>query len=112
MRERSIIFNTKFFIIHNLDKNRKERILSELYKAGVEDKDIIFINHPNKNEITYKIARTVNIKFNVHGLILGNRLLLSIHFFSKRIFSNRHTRFVIQFERVNVVLIQQLPGQF
>mgnify|MGYP001174396736 FL=1 len=57
MRERSIIFNTKFFIIHNLDKNRKERILSELYKAGVEDKDIIFINHPNKNEITYKIKK-------------------------------------------------------
>ncbi len=58
MKKNSIKLDTKFYIIHNLDKNRKKRILSELNNAGVDDKDIIFINHPNKNEITYRIKKT------------------------------------------------------
>lgn len=68
MKESSTKLDTKFFIIHNLDKNRKKRILSELNNAGVSDQDIIFINHPNKNEITYQIKKNAVQKNTKQGV--------------------------------------------
>jgi len=47
----------KFYIIHNLDLNRKKNILSELSKSSVSSSDILFINHPNKNELTYELKK-------------------------------------------------------
>ena len=58
----------KFFIIHNLDKNRKKTILHELNKNGVNDENIIFINHPNKNEISYKIKKLAVEKGTRYGI--------------------------------------------
>ena len=49
--------NCKFFIIHNLDPKRKENILKQLRISNIPDKDIFFINHPNKNELTYEIKK-------------------------------------------------------
>jgi len=67
------ILDTKFYVIHNLDKKRKIRILSELKNSGVDDKNIIFINHPNKNEITYQIKKTSvqkNTKQGIEGKVI------------------------------------------
>jgi GR25 family glycosyltransferase involved in LPS biosynthesis len=47
----------KFYVIHNLDKRRKKKILEQLTSNGVATDDIKFINHPNKNELTYEIKK-------------------------------------------------------
>ena len=47
----------KYYVIHNLDKNRYENILYLFSKYGVDLKDVTFINHPNKNELTYEIKK-------------------------------------------------------
>lgn len=49
--------NIRFYIIHNLDKKRKKNILEQLSLNGIASKDIEFINHPNKNELTYEIKK-------------------------------------------------------
>lgn len=49
--------NCKFFIIHNLDPKRKGNILKQLKNSNVPEEDIMFINHPNKNELTYDIKK-------------------------------------------------------
>ena len=50
-------FKCKFYIIHNLNQGRKRTIINQLELNGVDKKDIVFINHPNKNELTYDIKK-------------------------------------------------------
>jgi len=49
--------NLKYYVIHNLEKERYENTLNLLKKYGVDLDDVIFINHPNKNELTYQIKK-------------------------------------------------------
>jgi len=49
--------NIKFFVIHNRDPLRKKVILNELNKNGVANKDIQFVEFPNKEELTYGIKK-------------------------------------------------------
>ena len=50
--------NIKFFVIHNRDPLRKKVILDELNKNGVANKDIQFVEFPNKDELTFAIKKT------------------------------------------------------
>ncbi len=52
----------KFYIIHNLEKDRYENITYLLSKYGVKADDINFINHPNKDELTYEIKQKAVMK--------------------------------------------------
>ena len=52
----------KFYIIHNLEKDRRENITYLLSKYGVKTEDINFINHPNKDELTYEIKEKAVMK--------------------------------------------------
>jgi len=52
----------KFYIIHNLEKDRRENIEYLLSKYGVKTQDINFINHPNKDELTYEIKEKAVMK--------------------------------------------------
>ena len=45
--------NLKYYVIHNLEKERYENTLNLLKKYGVDLDDVTFVNHPNKNELTY-----------------------------------------------------------
>jgi GR25 family glycosyltransferase involved in LPS biosynthesis len=47
----------KYYIIHNLEVARYENTIKLLSKYGVDIKDVTFINHPNKNELTYDIKK-------------------------------------------------------
>jgi len=47
----------KYYVIHNLEKYRKDRITSALTKNGVNMSDVKFINYPNKKDLTYKIKK-------------------------------------------------------
>ena len=58
----------KFFIIHNLDEKRKQVIDRELEKSQIPNEDIIFINHPNKNELTYAIKKNAVQKNTKYGV--------------------------------------------
>jgi len=58
----------KFFIIHNLDQRRKQVIDKELEKSEIPNEDIIFINNPNKNELTYKIKKKAVQKNTKYGV--------------------------------------------
>ena len=44
--------NVKYYIIHNLNPSRKEKMDSLIEKYGIPEDDIKWIIHPNKNEIT------------------------------------------------------------
>lgn len=47
----------KYYVIHNLNPRRKKNIESELISNGVNLDDVTFINHPNKDELTYAIKK-------------------------------------------------------
>jgi len=47
----------KYYVIHNLEKYRKDRITSALVNNGVDMDDVKFINYPNKRDLTYKIKK-------------------------------------------------------
>ena len=47
----------KYYVIHNLNLDRKINIESELIRNGVDLSDVQFINHPNKDELTYQIKK-------------------------------------------------------
>jgi len=49
--------NIKFYVIHNLEKNRYDNTLNLLKNYGVNLDDVMFINNPNKDELTYKIKK-------------------------------------------------------
>lgn len=49
--------NIKYYVIHNLEKGRYENTISLLQKYGVLLEDVTFINHPNKNELSYEIKK-------------------------------------------------------
>ena len=49
--------NFKYYVIHNLENNRYQNTIYLLNKYGVQLKDVTFINHPNKNELTYDIKK-------------------------------------------------------
>ena len=48
----------KYYVIHNLEKYRKDRITSALTSNGVNMDDVTFINYPNKKDLTYKIKKS------------------------------------------------------
>ena len=54
--------NIKYYVIHNLEKSRYENTVSLLQKFGVHLEDVTFINHPNKNELTYEIKKNQSKK--------------------------------------------------
>ena len=46
-----------YYVIHNLEKKRYDNIVSLLKSNGVDSKEVTFINHPNKDELTYEIKK-------------------------------------------------------
>ena len=44
-----------YYVIHNLEKRRYKNIVKLLNLNGVNINDVNFINHPNKDELTYEI---------------------------------------------------------
>ncbi|MBG02381.1 MAG: hypothetical protein CL470_08945 [Acidimicrobiaceae bacterium] len=56
----------KYYIIHNLEKARYDNIIKILNKNGINLSNVTFINHPNKNELTYQIKKqSVQKKSNI-----------------------------------------------
>ena len=47
----------KYYVIHNLEKYRRERITTQLEQHGVDMRDVKFINYPNKKDLTYDIKK-------------------------------------------------------
>ena len=43
----------KYYVIHNLEKYRRERITTQLQQHGVDMRDVKFINYPNKKDLTF-----------------------------------------------------------
>ncbi len=50
--------NVQYYLIHNLEEDRYQHMTNLFNKYGVEKEYIKFINHPNKNELTYKIKKS------------------------------------------------------
>ena len=65
------MYPKKFYIIHNLEKRRKKNILNQLGNSNVQTSDIEFINHPNKNELTYDIKKVaVQKKIRINNKVI------------------------------------------
>ncbi len=45
----------KYYIIHNLDPKRKEKMDNLIEKYGIPEDDIRWVLHPNKNEVTLQM---------------------------------------------------------
>ena len=48
----------KYYVIHNLESYRYENIINLLKDSKINIEDVKFINHPNKNELTYSIKKS------------------------------------------------------
>ena len=46
-----------YYIIHNLEKSRKDNKVALFSKFGINHEKVTFINSPNKNELTYEIKK-------------------------------------------------------
>ena len=51
------MIDCKFYVIHNLEESRYNNIIDLLEKNNIPTSKIEFINHPNKNELTFEIKR-------------------------------------------------------
>ena len=48
-----------YYIIHNLEKSRKDNMVALFSKFGINHEKVTFINSPNKNELTYEIKKFI-----------------------------------------------------
>ncbi len=51
--------NINYYLIHNLDQKRYENMVKLFNENNISLDNVKFINHPNKNELTYEIKRKV-----------------------------------------------------
>jgi len=49
----------KYYLIHNLEEYRKTHMLNLFEKYDIDLKDVKIIEHPNKDELTYKLKKRV-----------------------------------------------------
>ena len=49
----------QYYLIHNLEEEREKHMSMMFEKYGIKKKDVKYINHPNKNELTYKIKNRI-----------------------------------------------------
>lgn len=50
-----------YYLIHGVDPTRKDRMLNEFSQAGIDNNQVKWILHPNKNEISHELySRVVN----------------------------------------------------
>ena len=52
----------KYYLIHNLDINRESNMKNLFTEFGINNDDVTWINHPNKNEISDSL-RNYEIKY-------------------------------------------------
>ena len=43
--------NIQYYLIHGVDKSRKERVLKEFNKVNIDNTKVKWVLHPNKEEI-------------------------------------------------------------
>ena len=48
----------KYYLIHGTDKSRKDRMLNEFNKAGINNDDVTWILYPNRDDITYELRNS------------------------------------------------------
>ena len=49
----------KYYLIHGIDKSRKERMLDEFQRNGIDNDDVTWITYPNKDELTDELIEAV-----------------------------------------------------
>ncbi len=60
----------KYYLIYGVDKQRKERMLNEFTKANINNEDVTWICHPNKDELTEDMLKKY-ADFSVYALKPG-----------------------------------------
>ena len=73
----------QFYIIHNLEKRRKSNILRLLSESNISNNNVSFINHPNKNEITYEIKKNPKTQFLIDSKINNEIKIKYKHFYKE-----------------------------
>ena len=67
----------KFFVIHNLEKDRYDNLIKNFNEYGVNLEDVTFINHPNKNELTFEIKK-IAVQKNLKSEMVGSVVVTNI----------------------------------
>jgi len=69
----------KYYLIHNLDVDRKKTMINEFTKWGFDLSNIKWIEHPNKNEITEDMINQLTIQepsYTSDRLVYPSRIVL------------------------------------
>ena len=51
-----------YYLIHGVDSSRKVRMLNEFNQANIDNDAVVWINHPNKNEISDELYKKIVIQ--------------------------------------------------
>lgn len=51
-----------YYLIHGVDSSRKVRMLNEFKQANIDNNGVVWINHPNKNEISKELYKKIVIQ--------------------------------------------------
>jgi GR25 family glycosyltransferase involved in LPS biosynthesis len=51
--------NIQWYLIHGIDNSRKDRMISEFEKYGLDNNNVKWVLHPNKNEISNEFRKKV-----------------------------------------------------
>jgi hypothetical protein len=51
------IMNIQWYLIHGIDNSRKDRMISEFEKYGLDNNNVKWVLHPNKNEISNEFRK-------------------------------------------------------
>lgn len=51
-------YKMKYYLIHNLDKNRRDRMLKCFEKSNINNNDVSWLTYPNKEHITDDMIRS------------------------------------------------------
>ena len=94
-----------YYLIHGIDATRKDRMLNEFRQAGIDNQQVTWILHPNKNEISKELytqlvnqqpSHTCGIYVHPNSLSLGVTSCSFKHYLAlKNIVENNHEYAVI-----------------
>jgi GR25 family glycosyltransferase involved in LPS biosynthesis len=59
--------NFKYYLIHGVDPSRKQFMLDQFAAYGIDNNDVTWLCHPNKNEITKDMVKAYTTKYSRGG---------------------------------------------
>jgi GR25 family glycosyltransferase involved in LPS biosynthesis len=63
-------YKIKYYLIHGIDKSRKDRMINEFKNANIDNDNVKWILHPNKDELSDELKNNISIQNSDQGIFL------------------------------------------